>query len=390
MDKLPISTGVPLPTAPPPELLRPVLATPAPASLSRIDGYDFARGLAVLGMTVVNYNVIFRAPIKYALPFSGLANLLYGRPAVLFVMLAGVGLTLLARKPLLAGTTEALNHFRTRIIKRCMVLFVFGGLFHVIWSADVLHFYALYLSLGTLWVALSGRRVLLSAVAFWGCGSVIFSATLGAPSLAEVVFLPGFLSKLLDDLLLCGQYALFPWFSFLLVGIWFGRPEIMNQPEHHRRIFLIALAVFIGSELFMACGESWFSAAGNDESPLACFFYNDPFPASPLFAISAEANAIMVLIFAMYISRKVAFRSLIQGLKNTGKLSLTFYIGHVIIALGLENWFRHNFSQDGYSVAVTCFTLLILIGQCHFANFWCARFERGPLEWLLRRLSGTT
>ncbi|HIJ78921.1 MAG: DUF418 domain-containing protein [Desulfobulbaceae bacterium] len=379
-----------LPLTDPPGLVNPSLATPRPAVASaRIDGYDFARALAVIGMVLVNFNSIFRLSQEDALPYSRLADALCGRAAVLFVMLAGVGLTLLARRPLLAGTAEAMALFRRQILKRCLVLFVMGNIFRLFWHGDILHFYALFLGLGVFCLQLPNKWLWLGVVGIWLTATTIFVACQGGPTLPDGMLLPDFVVTFCDDLLLGGYYAAFPWFAFLLMGVWFGRPEVMNRPASHGRIFLVCLVIFVIAEQLLAWGDARFFMADETEMPLAVFFFNDPFPASPLFALSGGAGAMMVLIGSMYLSRLAICNGLVQNLKYIGKLSLTIYVGHVLLGLALVAPLQQRLAPGDYSAVVTCLTLALLLGQGQFARFWCNRFERGPLEWLFRKLSGT-
>jgi uncharacterized membrane protein YeiB len=59
----------------------------------RILGYDFARGIAIIGMIIVNFKTVMVAESD-SLMYQVL-NLLSGKAAALFVTLAGVGMTLM-------------------------------------------------------------------------------------------------------------------------------------------------------------------------------------------------------------------------------------------------------------------------------------------------------
>ena len=87
-------TALAFPPSPPPV---PAAASTGGTSGDRVIGFDLARGLAFLGMVVVNYRVMLgfgaREP-EYLATFLGRFT---GRAAPLFVMLAGIGVTLLFR-----------------------------------------------------------------------------------------------------------------------------------------------------------------------------------------------------------------------------------------------------------------------------------------------------
>src|SRR5262249_13673643 len=64
----------------------------------RITGFDLARSLALLGMIVIHFTLF---PAKDRLGDSFLAAVVHGldgRPATLFVILAGIGITLMSRR----------------------------------------------------------------------------------------------------------------------------------------------------------------------------------------------------------------------------------------------------------------------------------------------------
>ena len=62
----------------------------------RILGYDFARGLAIIGMIFVNFKTVMVAETDAYL--YQLVASLSGKSAALFVVLAGVGMTLMYQR----------------------------------------------------------------------------------------------------------------------------------------------------------------------------------------------------------------------------------------------------------------------------------------------------
>lgn len=71
----------------------------APAvATARTPGYDVARALAILGMVLVNYKLRTDAEERAIGWPLWLANLLDGRAAALFVVLAGLGISLRSRR----------------------------------------------------------------------------------------------------------------------------------------------------------------------------------------------------------------------------------------------------------------------------------------------------
>ena len=71
---------------------------------------------------------------------------------------------------------------------------------------------------------------------------------------------------------------------------------------------------------------------------------------------------------------------------STGQLALTLYVAHLVIVRGrpgvlgiLEN---QTLSFVIGSAIIFCICGVI------FSHFWRKRFERGPIEWAMRRITG--
>ena len=110
---------------------------------NRIIGFDIARGIAILLMIIVNFKLAFNA-------YSGNSYLLtavrflIGKAAALFVILAGIGMSLLSKKFLVNKNKAGLQSVKKRIWKRSVFLFIIGLAYLPVWPADILHYYAFY------------------------------------------------------------------------------------------------------------------------------------------------------------------------------------------------------------------------------------------------------
>lgn len=83
---------------------------------TRIAGYDFARALAIFGMVAINFKYIMRAQDNGPEWFIWFMSLLDGRAAAIFVMLAGVGLSLLSRKARIANDLDGMRKNRKSLV----------------------------------------------------------------------------------------------------------------------------------------------------------------------------------------------------------------------------------------------------------------------------------
>ena len=109
----------------------------------RIIGLDIARALAIFGMVIVNFKIAMNAKVgsESLLWFTSLFD---GRASVLFVVLAGIGVTLLTNKARRSRDSASILGGRKMLIKRGLLLISIGLAYTLIWPADILHFYGFY------------------------------------------------------------------------------------------------------------------------------------------------------------------------------------------------------------------------------------------------------
>lgn len=352
----------------------------------RVEGYDLARAIAVTGMILVNFHSIF---------FSGrtrdpgwlvsLSGLLYGRAAALFVMLAGLGLALMSRRARLAADGAGLALVRARLYKRSLVLALMGMIFLQWWGSDILHYYGIFLSAGALLLTCSNRRLWAVALAFFLTFVLIYSLTWDDPGSAFWIADPGRVAGFVDDLFFNGPYAVFPWLAFLVVGIWFGRDDILANPVRVRWVFWSALVVFLGAEgATRYLPDLLGSTVVPEDGLLEALLVEDVFPVTPIFAISAVASSLLVIVLALTITGHSLFSRFSPPLVATGKMSLTIYIAHILIGLEVDRLDLLGQGTASYPYAAASFTVGFCIGAMLFSHFWLKRFSRGPLEWFLR------
>ena len=110
---------------------------------SRIIGIDIARALAVIGMVIVNFKVVLGE--KGDSWVKLLASVFDGKASATFVVLAGVGIALGTNSALRINDLSKLRVAQIKIAKRALFLFVIGLSYMVIWPADILHFYGVYM-----------------------------------------------------------------------------------------------------------------------------------------------------------------------------------------------------------------------------------------------------
>jgi uncharacterized protein len=354
-------------------------------------GYDVARALAIFGMVIVNFKVVMGAETAGPAWLVWLVSLLDGRAAATFVILAGVGLSLLTQSARRSGDLLALSAKRRVLFKRAAFLFCFGLLYTPIWPADILHFYGLYILMGacllsaadrTLWslaIVLATTFMLLLMVGDyekgWEWATLTYTDFWTTAGMLRHLFFNGF-------------HPVIPWTAFLLVGMWLGRRDV-GDPRVRRKILAGGLAAALLAEVTSHLLTDWMLNSFPLVNPadISGLCGTAPMPPTPLYLLSAGGTALVLIVICIFLAER--FRSttwLQQSLTATGQLSLTLYVGHVVIGMGaLELLGR--LEHQSLSVALGSALVFCTAGVL-FAVLWCRFAERGPLEWVLRKLTG--
>ncbi|ABX02669.1 MAG TPA: DUF418 domain-containing protein [Herpetosiphon sp.] len=353
----------------------------------RIVGYDVARALAILAMVIVHFALTF---VNIEQPTTnGLLSLIVqfceGRAAALFVVLAGVGLSLIARTQA-NPSSEAIQAKRWTLTKRGLFLLGLGLLNLTIWPGDILRVYGVSFLLIAWLFQSSNRRILGLALGFMLAfvGLMLrfnFNQNWDWTTLeyTNLWTIKGGLRNLFFD----GFRSVFPWTSLIFFGIWLGRQNV--QAAHVRwRLFWIGLSVALGVQigsigLTYVFSNVW-PILGQADAEL--LFSTGSIPPMPLFLLSAGGVALAIIMSCVQLSQLFGASRIIHGLAATGQLALTWYIGHVVIGLGVLT--SLGFYQN-QSLATSLWLALGFFGLAVGCSvWWKKRFNNGPLETVLR------
>ena len=266
------------------------------AESERIGGYDLARAIAVMAMVVVNYSSMMQVG-HYPWPWlKSAVEFLYGRAATLFIMLAGVSITLMARPYTSSSTGRVLQ---IRLLKRSLLLLFSGFALWIWWVADILHFYALYIAIGTGLVSWSDKalqRLTLAVIWISMPVSALLTAAYDLGDLAAAVKGHGFLIRLLWDYAVSSNYSLLPWLSYFLFGMLIGRRN-QNGSVFYKRCVWQGMLVCLFVELFSMVTLHWVSRQDweIEGNFWLAFLRSDAFPATPLFILSSGGCAVALI-----------------------------------------------------------------------------------------------
>ena len=355
----------------------------------RMTAVDLARALATLGMMVVNVESIIADNTIGPDWLIQLIEATEGRFAPIFVVLAGLGVTLMTRGFQLCGDRYGLNRTRHVLFKRAAFLFAAGLCLRLDWPADILHCYGVYLMIGALMLTASTRQLL-------GTAALVYAVSVSIGLLGDLyqqwdwsmVTDPELFSPkgLIRYLLFVGYYPAFPWLSFFLFGMWLGRNDMA-----HPRFKILTLAA---GTLLVAAGEVLPRvlkttivelAYSTKTFNLIYLASTDAFPPMPLFGISGIGAALTVIGMCLVLVHRWPASPALSALIVTGRMTLTLYVAHIVIgidALALAGMGENQPFMIAVLWGLAFFGLSVL-----FAVLWDRRFGRGPLERIMRSIS---
>jgi uncharacterized membrane protein YeiB len=326
--------------------------------MRRIVGIDVARGLAVLGMMTAHVGPDDHGPV----PPGGFAQLADGRPAALFVVLAGLSLALLS------GSAEPVSgvrlvQSRMRVLVRAILLSALGALLVLLQTPVVviLPTYGVLFALGCLVLRWSPAALLTAA------GVV---AVAGPPLRREIArALEEAPAMTITDILVGGYYPAIVWTAYLLVGLAIGRSDL-RSPR------LRGLGALVGLGLvLLGHGGSW--VALHVLGWPASLATAEPHSSTTFEVVGNVGVALLVIAGCLVVADRWP-RSL-APLAAVGSLALTAYSVHIAVIALLGRGVVYQ-----ATLAVWLAFLLTTIALCWL---WVVAVGRGPFEWVLHRVS---
>jgi len=340
----------------------------------RLDGLDLARFLAFVGMVIVNFDVVM---VSAELDSGMVASWFQGRAAATFVVLAGLGLGLGSAK-------RTWRKSAVLTLKRSMFLLVFGLLNTLVFSADIIHYYALYFLLGMFFLRVSNLVLGLTAAvlpALFFVLVLIFDYEKGWnwQSLSYEGFwtVPGFFRNLMFN----GWHPVIPWLTFFLLGIGLSR---LNLWQRKRQFQLVAaglgmhLLAELASRILRTVAASWPDADA--------VFGTAPIPPMPLYMAAGCGVACWTIGLCLWMAPKLEKFGVLKPWTVPGRQTLTLYIAHILLGMGILEELAMLGNQPPSSALLAAGIFCVLASA--FANVWHRFHKRGPLEALMRRLTG--
>lgn len=418
---------------------------PGPRRSGRLLGIDIARAIALMGMFTQHVSV-FGADGEGS---TGLVNWVFtesaGRASVLFFVLSGVSLSIIAGRDSASASDGALR-------KRGFLLLTGGILLTTtLWPASILQHYGLAFLLAP-WLLRLGRRGLAAATGAGLIGGpvLLLFATNWTDDISGIWSgrSGAWLIENVWDILISGIYPMVLWIGFFTFGMLIGRVDL-GERKTLLRLLAAAVVATIGFGLIAAelsdrygdvgiefsetedSGDNALAGGGDeeeafdeslweeqkngdfkfvgDESKLDALTEDGKFgsgsgefssfeevPADwrSLYEVAGHSGrigwtmqtgalAVAVMAFALLIPSMVT--TALKPLAWMGSMSLTAYVVHILLVTDVYDRFV---SEADWTVVDKELAVLGLIGVMIAL---CAVFKRlfkvGPLEWLLKQFT---
>ncbi len=355
----------------------------------RIIGFDLARGYAIFGMFIVNFNFCFGS-FQDSTFLGRSLNLFVGNSTAIFIILAGMGLSFMSNKTVYS--LEEKKHLKSIVLKRSWLLLAMGLILFSWWPGDILHFYAAYMHIAAFFL-FSNRNIYLIIAA---ASILIFHVLLQFIPIDtswnfETFQYADFWTPLgfLRNTIYNGWNSIFPWLAYFMTGMYLGRLN-WHSSSVKIRVFITGLIVFCIFEAIRYYTNNYVT-----DQYLIHYIMSEYFPAYIPFMMITMGFAFMVIAICMFIGEKFSANNLLKALALTGRMTLSFYVLHITIGMILFSkisgkLYTGYLTQQAPSspAMILGFASLFFMICVVFAILWNKKFKNGPLESLMRWISG--
>ncbi len=358
------------------------LTSPAAGSKRRQPGPDVVRALALIGVVVMNYHGYLI--IRGAKPGTGWVDDLFNpwtgplstRFAATFVLVAGVGVTLLTQRSI--GDADRVTEMRWRLVRRGAILYI-GGLFlDTIWAGTIIPYYGAMFVIAAALFTMRSRWVLLVGAGAIAAGALLrtwqFWQTEAGESTAWL-FLPpdGSTQSYAFNVFVNGTHPLLPWLGFFCAGIVLAR--FLDRAAWRASVGGIGLMLFGGATVLSDTADTTFQSL---------VMSTEPSSRGVVYFASALGTALTAYVAIDLIAER--FTTAVDPLRRAGQMSLTLYLLHIVVFNFVVDWM-------GWVIPTDLSTSLLFAGgfwiaAIALANVWHRRFGRGPAERVYRAIGG--
>ncbi len=361
----------------------------------RVLGFDLARAYAIFGMYIVNFTFCF-GTFSNETTSNWFTSLFVGNSTSIFIISSGISVILLSKNKNNSPLEKA--EIKSKILKRSWFLFGIGLLLYNWWPGDILHFYGGYLHIAAFILFIDKKNYLwfaLFAIIFYNLIQFYIPFTTGWE--LPLFKYPDFWTPkgFIRNTLFNGWNSIFPWFAYFSLGMYLGKLD-WNNFKTRKNIFIVGLlliVIFKGLRMFIRYDFN---------SPRQAFYekywvhiMEDYFPANIPYIMITTGFALVVLSICIYLGNKFHNHKIIEILIKTGQMTLTHYVTHMTIGVIILGSIT-NKKYTGFPIIenptsqsfILSYALLFFIFSMLFSYFWKKKFRKGPIESVMRKISG--
>ncbi len=354
----------------------------AAGSRPRLAGPDVVRAVALIGVVVMNYHgyLILRGGPRsdevFGTFFDPWSGPLATRFAATFVLVAGVGVTLLTKRSL--GHPDRVREMRWRLVRRGSLLYVGGLLLDEIWRGTIIPFYGGMFVIAAALFTLRSRWVLAvgfgAAIAGWSIRTWRFWRAEDGESTAWLTTQrTGTPRGYVFDLFVNGTHPLLPWLAYLCAGIVLGR--ILGTAWWRPAAIAVGFVLYSLATIVASSAVTPFQAT---------LLSDDPLDRGLVYVASALGTALIAYAAIDWLAERGP--ALFDPLRRAGQMTLTLYLAHILVFNYVVDWLGW-IEPAGLDVALA-FSLSFWVVGITAATMWTRRFGRGPAERVYRAVGG--
>ena len=388
-------------------------ATPVQA-WERIQALDAIRGFALLGVLLMNLHFWFRGPVEayylaahpcrgFGDAWTDVAMMVFfnGKSVTLFSFLFGVGLSVQLERAAARGAA-----FGAYAARRLSALLAFGAL-HILllWSGDILYYYAITGALLLLFLRRSARAALLFGLAFiivpLAAGLLLstpptaadlaqrqaqatagLQASIAAYGHGSWMQAAAFRLHQFKGIFLDVRSYLPYTLGLFLLGTAAWKRDVFRDPEGHLKLIRAVAWLGLAGLAATLALVGWAIHAGR---------FSDLDLGSDLALVGYLITPLLSFGYAAWILllwRRGAWRRVLAWLAPLGRMALTNYLLQSVAMTWLFNGYGFGlYGKLGPFIGTLGVGLAFYALQILFSVWWLRRFQYGPCEWLWRCLT---
>lgn len=358
---------------------------------------DVARAVAMIGVVMLNYHSYLNVatawspiyPSSWERLFNPGTGVLSTRFAAVFVLVAGVGVTLFTRAGRVAKDPALLRRDRLRLMRRGVLLYLVGYFIEWIWPGTILFYYGAFFIFASLIFASPTRRILaigvttavIAAVIAWWRVEQSFNGNFTTWLTPARVDSP---HNLLIRTFVSYTHPLFPWLLFFTAGIILGR-HLHRLAQLRRRLIIwssfVLAATYLINLVFVVD-----TPTTNTERLIATLLSTRPYDRGILYSFGTLASSLIALCILSIVVESFDENPVIDMLARAGQMSLSIYLAHIFffnLIVHRLHWVGPTGLDTALALAIVFYAIAIPLSA-----LWRTYFGRGPAEVLYRSFGG--